>query len=129
MRTRVIEATTQTAPEDATHWSCRSMARRLGTTHSFVGVAVAHLIRTFKLSRDPRFEEKLQDVVGLYLDPPENAAVFSFDEKSQIQALDRTQPGLPMKTGRGRTMTHDYQRHGTTTLFAALGQRQVIGRT
>ena len=90
-----------------------------------------HLIRTFKLSNDPRFEEKLQDVVGLYLDPPENAAVFSFDEKSQIQALDRTQPGLPMKKGRGGTMTHDYKRHGTTTLFAALdvGSGKVIGRT
>ena len=113
------------------------MARRLGTTHSFVNRVwrshglKPHLIRTFKLSRDPRFEEKLQDVVGLYLDPPENAAVFSFDEKSQIQALDRTQPGLPMKTGRGRTMTHDYKRHGTTTLFAALevASGKVIGRT
>ena len=137
LRTRVIEATTQTTPEDATHWSCRSMARHLGTTHSFVhrvwrshGLK-PHLIRTFKLSSDPRFEEKLQDVVGLYLDPPENAAVFSFDEKSQIQALDRTQPGLPMKKGRAGTMTHDYKRHGTTTLFAALevASGKVIGRT
>ena len=137
LRSRVIEATTQTTPEDATHWSCRSMARHLGTTHSFVNRVwrshglKPHLIRTFKLSSDPRFEEKLRDVVGLYLDPPDNAAVFSFDEKSQIQALDRTQPGLPMKKGRGGTMTHDYKRHGTTTLFAALevASGKVIGRT
>ena len=137
LRTWVIEATTQTVPEDATHWSCRSMARHLSTTHSFVNRVwrshglKPHPIRTFKLSNDPRFEEKLQDVVGLYLDPPENAAVFSFDEKSQIQALDRTQPGLPMKKGRGGTMTHDYKRHGTTTLFAALevASGKVIGRT
>ena len=90
-----------------------------------------HLIRTFKLSNDPRFEEKLRDVVGLYLDPPHNAAVFSFDEKSPIQALDRTQPGLPMKKGRCATMTHDYKRHGTTTLFAALNMAtgEVIGKT
>ncbi|MCY4378061.1 MAG: IS630 family transposase [Spirochaetaceae bacterium] len=137
LRARVIEATTQTVPADATHWSCRSMARHLGTTHSFVNRVwrshglKPHLIRTFKLSNDPHFEEKLQDVVGLYLDPPENAVVFSFDEKSQIQALDRTQPGLPMKKGRGTTMTHDYKRHGTTTLFAALevASGKVIGRT
>ena len=119
LRSKVIEATTQTTPRDATHWSCRSMARHLETTHSFVNRVwrahglKPHLIRTFKLSNDPRFEEKLQDVVGLYLDPPENAVVFSFDEKSRIQALDRTQPGLPMKNGRGGTMTHDYKRHGT----------------
>ena len=134
---KVIEATTQTSPKEATHWSCRSMARHLNTTHSFVNRVwrahglKPHLIRTFKLSNDPRFEEKLRDVVGLYLDPPHNAAVFSFDEKSQIQALDRTQPGLPMKKGRGATMTHDYQRHGTTTLFAALNMAtgEVIGKT
>ena len=90
-----------------------------------------HLIRTFKLSNDPRFEEKLRDVVGLYLDPPHNAVVFSFDEKSQIQALDRTQPGLPMKKGRCATMTHDYKRHGTTTVFAALNMAtgEVVGKT
>ena len=137
LRSRVVEATTQTTPADATHWSCRSMARHLGTTHSFVNRVwrahglKPHLIRTFKLSNDPRFEEKLRDVVGLYLDPPENAAVFSFDEKSQIQALDRTQPGLPMKKGRCGTMTHDYKRHGTTSLFAALDMAtgKVIGRT
>ena len=137
LRSKVIEATTQTTPKDATHWSCRSMARHLNTTHSFVNRVwrahglKPHLIRTFKLSNDPRFEEKLRDVVGLYLDPPHNAAVFSFDEKSQIQALDRTQPGLPMKKGRGATMTHDYKRHGTTTLFAALNVAtgEVIGKT
>ena len=137
LRSRVIEATTQTTPKDATHWSCRSMARHLNTTHSFVNRVwrahglKAHLIRTFKLSNDPRFEEKLRDVVGLYLDPPHNAAVFSFDEKSQIQALDRTQPGLPMKKGRCATMTHDYKRHGTTTLFAALNMAtgEVLGKT
>ena len=113
------------------------MARHLGTTHSFVNRVwrahglKPHLIRTFKLGNDPRFEEKLRDVVGLYLDPPHNAAVFSFDEKSQIQALDRTQPGLPMKKGRCETMTHDYKRHGTTTLFAALNiaTGEVIGKT
>ena len=137
MRTRVIEATTRTAPEDATHWSCRSMARHLGTTRSFVNRVwrshglKPHLIGIFKLSNDPRFEEKLQDVVGLYLDPPANAAVFSFDEKSQIQALDRTQPSLPMKKGRAGTMTHDYKHHGTTKLFAALevASGKVIGKT
>ena len=126
LQERIIEATTQSIPLDATHWSTRSMARQMKTTHSFVhrvwqahGLK-PHLIRTFKLSNDPRFEEKLTDVVGLYLDPPDNAVVFSFDEKSSIQALDRSQPGLPMKKGRCGTMTHDYKRHGTTTLFAAL---------
>ena len=126
LRARIVEATTQTTPKDATHWSTRTMARAMGTTHSFVhrvwqshGLK-PHLIRTFKVSNDPRFEEKLHDVVGLYLSPPENAVVFSFDEKSSVQALDRTQPGLPIKKGRCGTMTHDYKRHGTTTLFAAL---------
>ena len=137
LRSRIIEATTQTVPEDATHWSCRSMARAMGTTHSFVNRVwranglKPHLIRTFKLSNDPEFEEKLQDVVGLYLDPPESAVVFSFDEKSSIQALDRTQPGLPLKKGRWGTMTHDYKRHGTTSLFAALNiaSGEVIGES
>ena len=126
LRARIIEATTQTTPKDATHWSTRTMARAMGTTHSVVhrvwqshGLK-PHLIRTFKVSNDPRFEEKLHDVVGLYLNPPENAVVFSVDEKSSVQALDRTQPGLPIKKGRCGTMTHDYKRHGTTTLFAAL---------
>ena len=133
----VVDATTQTTPNDATHWSCRSMARHLNTTHSFVNRVwrahglKPHLIRTFTLSSDPRFEEKLRDPVALYLDPPHNAAVFSFDEKSQIQALDRTQPGLPMKKGRCATMTHDYKRHVTTRLFAALNMAtgEVIGKT
>ena len=137
LRRRVVEATTRTTPDDATHWSCRSLARHLGTSHSFVNRVwrahglKPHLVRTFKVSNDPRFEEKLRDVVGLYLDPPHNAVVFSFDEKSQIQALDRTQPGLPIKKGRCSTMTHDYKRHGTTTLFAAsnVATGEVIGRT
>lgn len=137
LRRRVIEWTTQREPVGATHWSCRSLARELGTSHSFVNRVwrscglKPHLVRTFKVSTDPRFEEKLTDVVGLYLDPPENAAVFSFDEKSQIQALDRTQPGLPLKKGRLGTMTHDYKRHGTTTLFAALNvaSGEVVGRS
>ena len=137
LRTKVIRLTTQTEAPDGTHWSCRSMARAAGTTHSFVhrvwhscGLK-PHLVRTFKVSTDPHFEEKLQDVVGLYLNPPENAAVFSFDEKRSIQALDRTQPGLPLKKGRCGTMTHDYKRHGTTSLFAALevAMGQVIGQT
>ncbi len=136
LRTKIIEATTQTTPSDATHWSCRSMARAMGTTHSFVNrVWIAnglkpHLIRTFKLSSDPQFENKLVDVVGLYMDPPDNAVVFSFDEKSSVQALDRTQPGLPLKKGRCGTVTHDYRRHGTTSLFAALNMAsgEVIGQ-
>ena len=137
LRSEVIRLTTQTEPPDATHWSCRSMARVAGTTHSFVhrvwrsSGLKPHLVRTFKVSTDPHFEEKLQDVVGLYLNPPENAAVFSFDEKSSIQALDRTQPGLPLKKGRCGTMTHDYKRHGTTSLFVALevASGKVIGQT
>ncbi len=136
LRTRIIAATTQSTPSDATHWSCRSMARAMGTTHSFVNrVWLAnglkpHLIKTFKLSNDPQFEHKLVDVVGLYLDPPDNAVVFSFDGKSSIQALDRTQPGLPLKKGRCGTVTHDYKRHGTTSLFAALNiaSGEVIGQ-
>ena len=133
----MIRLTTQTDPPDATHWLCRSMARAVGTTHSFVNTVwrsaglKPHLWRTFKVSTDPRFEEKLQDVVGLYLDPPDNAVVFSFDEKSSVQALDRTQPGLPMKPGRRGTMTHDHKRHGTTSLFVAMDTASgaVIGET
>ena len=126
LRRRIIEATTQSLPLNATHWSTRSLAQALGTTHSLVhrvwqeNGLKPHLIKSFKVSNDPKFEEKLHDVVGLYMDPPNHAVVFSFDEKSSIQALDRTQPGLPMKKGRGETMTHDYKRHGTTTLFAAM---------
>ena len=113
-------------PEVSTHWSSRLLADAMGLSHLDVwrtwkkyGLK-PHQLRRFKLSRDPRLIEKIHDVVGVYLNPPENAVVFSFDEKSQIQALDRTQPGLPLKRGRAGTMTHDYVRHGTTTLFAAL---------
>ena len=123
---RIIELTTQQTPPDATHWSTRTMAKAAGTSQSMVSRVwrahglKPHLSRTFKVSNDPKFIEKVHDVVGLYLDPPEHALVLSVDEKSQVQALDRTQPSLPMKKGRCGTMTHDYKRHGTTTLFAAL---------
>lgn len=123
---KIIEWTTQRKPENATHWSTRTLAAALKTSDSMVrrvwqaNGLKPHLSRTFKLSNDPRFVEKLVDVVGLYLNPPEHALVLSCDEKSQIQALDRTQPGLPIKPGRCGTMTHDYKRNGTTTLFAAL---------
>jgi transposase/AraC-like DNA-binding protein len=131
----VLALTRFTLPEDATHWSVRTMAKVAGASPATVQRIWAkhglrpHLVRTFKLSKDPKFEEKLVDVVGLYLNPPENALVLCVDEKSQIQALQRTQPGLPMKKGRCGTMTHDYKRHGTTTLFAALDALtgQVIG--
>jgi transposase len=122
----VVTLTRLTTPEDATQWSVRTMAEVANVSPSSVYRIWAanglkpHLVRTFKLSTDPLFEEKLVDVVGLYMDPPENALVLCVDEKSQIQALDRTQPGLPMKKGRCGTMTHDYVRKGTTTLFAAL---------
>jgi transposase len=122
----VVELTTQQRPAHATHWSTRSMAAAVGISEASVrriwhahGLK-PHRIDTFKLSNDPRFAEKLEDIVALYLNPPEHALVLSLDEKSQIQALDRTQPGLPIKKGRAQTMTHDYKRHGTTTLFAAL---------
>jgi transposase len=124
--TKIIEMTTQQRPPNATHWSTRTLATALGTSDSMVrrvwqaNGLKPHLSRTFKLSNDPRFVEKLVDVVGLYLNPPEHALVLCCDEKSQIQALDRTQPGLPIKPGRCGTMTHDYKRNGTTTLFAAL---------
>jgi len=131
----IVEATLHTRPTDATHWSTRSMAERFRVSHMTVARIwdahglQPHRVRTFKLSRDPRFVEKLTDVVGLYLNPPDKALVLCVDEKSQIQALDRTQPGLPMKRGRCGTMTHDYVRHGTTTLFAALNvlEGTVIG--
>jgi transposase len=123
-------------PAETTHWTAPMMATEIGISVSSVqriwrahGLQ-PHRVRQFKLSNDPKFVEKLRDVVGLYVDPPAHAIVLSFDEKSQIQALDRTQPGLPMKKGRLGTMTHDYKRHGTTTLFAALDvlEGKVIGR-
>jgi len=135
-RDTIITTTLQTKPKGMTHWSCRRMAEeqkvskntvnRLWQMHNLK----PHLSRTFKLSRDAKFLEKLTDVVGLYLNPPQKALVLCLDEKSQIQALDRTQPGLPLKKGRCGTMTHDYKRNGTTTLFAALNvlDGKVIGQ-
>ncbi len=135
-RDAIITATLQTKPKGSTHWSCRTMARVQGVSKNTVNrlwqlhKLKPHLSRTFKLSRDPKFLEKLTDVVGLYLNPPHKAIVLCLDEKSQIQALDRTQPGLPLKRGRCGTMTHDYKRNGTTTLFAALSMLdgKVIGQ-
>jgi transposase len=135
-RKGILEATLQTKPKGMTHWSCRLMAQAHGVSKNTVNRLwqlhnlKPHLSRTYKLSRDPRFLEKLTDVVGLYLNPPQKAVVLCVDEKSQIQALDRTQPGLPLKKGRGGTMTHDYKRNGTTTLFAALSMLdgKVIGQ-
>ena len=122
----VVHKTLHESPHNVTHWSLRSMAKACNVSTSSIhriwqshGLK-PHLLKTFKLSNDPKFIDKLTDVIGLYMSPPENALVFSIDEKSQIQALDRTQPGLPMKKGRCGTMTHDYKRNGTTTLFAAL---------
>ena len=134
-RLKVIAKTVRETPPDATHWSRATMAEAVGISPSSVGRIWAeaglkpHLTRRFKVSNDPMFEEKVTDIVGLYLDPPERAVVLCVDEKSQIQALDRTQPGLPLKKGRAATMTHDYRRHGTTTLFAALDVKSglVIG--
>ena len=122
----VVRRTTQEKPAQGTHWSSRSLAKVMGVSASTISRIwkrhglKPHRVRTFKLSNDPKFVEKLEDIIGLYLNPPEHALVLSVDEKSQIQALDRTQPGLPLKKGRCGTMTHDYKRHGTTTLFAAL---------
>jgi transposase len=133
---RLVELTTQTKPEAATHWSTRTMAAELGVSaasvsrHWRANGLKPHIVRGFKVSRDPKFVEKLEDIVGLYMSPPEHALVLCCDEKSQVQALDRTQPGLPLKKGRAATMTHDYKRNGTTTLFAALNvlDGQVIGQ-
>jgi transposase len=122
----VVRRTTRQKPKAATHWSRRVMARATDLSPSTIGRIrrqhglEPHLSRTFKVSNDPHFAEKLENIVGLYLNAPEHALVFCCDEKSQVQALDRTQPGLPMKKGRASTFTHDYVRHGTTTLFAAL---------
>ena len=133
---RVVALTNQAPPHETTHWTASAMAKAVGISPSSVrriwkrhGLQ-PHRVRAFKLSNDPKFAEKLKDVVALYLDPPAHAVVLSIDEKSQIQALDRTQPGLPMKKGRCATMTHDYKRNGTTTLFAALDilEGKVIGR-
>src|ERR1019366_6644112 len=133
---QIVEATLHTTPPAATHWSCRTMARAQGVSPATVqriwdahGLE-PHRVKTFKLSNDKRFVEKLTDVTGLYLNPPDKAIVLCVDEKSQIQALDRTQRGLPMKKGRCGTMTHDYTRNGTTTLFAAMSMLdgRVVGQ-
>lgn len=132
----IIDATLQTRPKGITHWSCRLMAKSQQVSKSTISNIwrshnlKPHRVKSFKLSRDTRFLEKLTDVVGLYLNPPQQALVLCIDEKSQIQALDRTQPGLPLKKGRCGTMTHDYKRNGTTTLFAAMEvlQGKVVGQ-
>jgi transposase len=126
MTATLIEKTTQGKPANATHWSTRTMAKEMSISKASVSRLwrahglKPHRVDSFKISNDPQFAEKLEDIVGLYLNPPEHAVVLSLDEKTQIQALDRTQPSLPMKTGQGVTMTSDYKRNGTTTLFAAL---------
>ena len=133
---RVIELTASEPPHEATHWTASTMAEATGTSPSSVlriwraHRLRPHRVRTFKLSKDPHFAAKLRAIVGLYLDPPAHAIVLSVDEKPQIQALDRTQPGLPVKPDQCATMTHDYERHGTTTLFAALNvlDGTVLGR-
>ena len=133
---RLVELTTQSKPDAATQWSTRKMAKELGISaasvsrHWRANGLKPHLVRGFKISRDPKFVEKLEDIVGLYMSPPEHALVLCCDEKSQVQALDRTQPGLPLKKGRAETMTHDYKRNGTTTLFAAMNvlDGKVIGQ-
>ena len=132
----VITLTLESTPKDATHWSTRSMARSSGLSHTTVSriwrafALQPHRTETFKLSADPCFIEKVRDIVGLYLDPPDRALVWCVDEKSQIQALDRTRPLLPLRPGQVERRTHDYVRHGTTSLFAALDARtgQVIGQ-
>jgi transposase len=122
----IVERTWHTTPPDATHWGTRTLAKACGVSHMTVARIwdahglQPHRVRTFKLSRDPALVAKLTDVVGLHLNPPDKALVLGVDEKSQIPALDRTQPGLPMKPGRCGTLTHDYLRHGTTSLLAAL---------
>jgi transposase len=131
----IVEATLHSTPKDATHWSTRTMAKAMGVSNATVSRIwdahglQPHRVEGFKLSKDKRFVEKLTDVVGVYLNPPDKAVVLCVDEKSQVQALDRTQPGLPMKRGRCGTMTHDYKRNGTTCLFAALNvlEGKVIG--
>jgi transposase len=132
---RVLTTTLESLPRDATHWSTRSLARQCGLSHSTVGriwrafALQPHRTETFKLSKDPLFLDKVRDIVGLYLNPPDRALVLSVDEKSQIQALDRMQPMLPMRPGQAERRSHDYRRHGTTSLFAALDVKtgKVIG--
>jgi transposase len=134
---QVVRITTEQTAQGATHWSTRTLAAHLGTSASAVARIwrahglKPHRVESFKLSNDPLFIDKLEDIVGLYLDPPEHALVLCCDEKTQIQALDRTQPGLPLKRGRGKTMTHDHKRNGVTTLFAALNMLtgQVLSMT
>ena len=134
---RVLTLTLESKPADATHWSTRSLAQRTGFSRASIhriwrAFALApHRAETFKLSRDPLFIDKVRDIVGLYLDPPERALVLCVDEKSQIQALDRTAPLLPMRPGQIERRTHDYKRHGTTSLFAALDAKtgKIIGQT
>lgn len=134
---RVVQTTLESAPKDATHWSTRSLARSLGESKSSIARIwrafglQPHRCETFKLSTDPDFVDKVRDIVGLYMDPPERALVLCVDEKSQIQALDRTQPLLPLRPGQPQRRTHDYKRHGTTSLFAALDAHsgRVIGQT
>ena len=131
----IIHDTLKTTPKDATHWSTRTLAKKHNVSHDFVkkiwqaNGLKPHLIKTFKLSNDPYFVEKLRDVVGLYMNPPEHALIFSVDEKTQIQALDRTQLPLPLAYGKKQTVSHDYKRNGTTTLFAALNilKGEIIG--
>src|SRR4051794_16292151 len=126
VKEELIRRTTQSKPANATHWSTRTMAAEMGVSEATVrriwhaNGLKPHLVESFKVSKDKKFAEKLETIVGLYLNPPEHAIVLCVDEKSQIQALDRTQPGLPLKKGRGATLTHDYKRNGTATLFAAL---------
>ena len=135
LKAKVLAKTARETPPDATHWSVRTMAKAMGISHTSVqriwreAGLKPHLVGKFKVSSDPHFEEKVTDIVGLYMSPPDHALVLCVDEKSQIQALDRTQPGLPMKKGRATTMTHDYKRHGVTTLYAAMDVRSglVIG--
>ncbi len=136
IKAAVLAKTTTETPPNATHWSVRTMAKAMGISRTSVQRIWAeagikpHLVKRFKVSRDPLFEEKVVDVVGLYMNPPDRALVLCVDEKNQIQALDRTQPSLPLKRGRAATTTHDYKQHGTTTLFAALDVRTglVIGQ-
>src|SRR5258706_3886750 len=132
---RVVRLTLETIPRDVTHWSTRAMAKRSGLSQTAISriwrafVLQPHRVKSFKLSKDPLFIDKVRDIVGLYLNPPDKALVLCVDEKSQIQALDRTQPVLPMRPGQVERRTHDYTRHGTTTLFAALDAKsgEIIG--